>query len=110
MHYLRYNAGIMAQDITYQLTVRGLDARTKALLTKKAAREGLSVNKLAIQSLRQTAGADSSEERYQHFLALLDKNRIVPEDIRAAEAAIARMDTVSIEKQKKEVARGDFSL
>ncbi len=93
---------------TYQLTIRGIDKRTKELLKRKAAQEGVSLNKLAYKSLRQTAGTDSSEERFKNMMAVIAKYRIPHEEIVAAEEAIAWMDKASKAKQKRDLR--DLSL
>ena len=100
-HFLHYNAGIM-KDSSTQITIRGLDPETKARLTKKAAQKGLSLNKYSLAALKQAAGTETTEERYKHFVSVIDKHRIPSEDIKAAEEAIAWMDKASLKKQRRD--------
>lgn len=86
----------------HQLTIRGINDRTKTLLKKQAARKGLSMNQLILNSLQQQAGTDTSRERYNRLVATIDKYRISSEDIKAAEEAIAWMDKASKAKQSQD--------
>lgn len=104
-HSWSYTVGTMAQA-NLQLTIRGVDAETKAALVTRAAQSGVSLNKYVLQSVRQAAGTDSSEERYRRMVAVIDKYRIPSEDIKAAEEAIDWMDKASKEKQKQDEAHG----
>jgi plasmid stability protein len=107
MHNSRYNAGIMADSST-QLTIRGLDARTKQRLQKRAADSGMSLNRYALESLRQTAGDETTEERYQRMKAVIAKNRIPPDEIKRINTAIEWGNKVSMEKQKREERDAGF--
>lgn len=89
-------------DSNLQLTIRGVDLRTKRQLTKIAARKGISLNNLVVKSLKQTAGTNTTEERLQLMQETLRQHRISSGDIAAAETAIAEMDTVSKAKQKRD--------
>lgn len=100
MQWLYYNAGIMQH--TTQLTIRGIDARTKQRLTKIANLRGVSLNRLAVEVLQQTAGTNSAEVRLQSVRKVLHASRIDDQDIRHAEAAIADMDAVSKAKQERD--------
>lgn len=98
MHYY----GCIMQTPTIQITVRGLDAATKSALAKKAAQKGISLNKYALESLKQVAGTDSSEERYRRLMAVIDKYRISSQNIKAADEAIAWANKASKIKQKRD--------
>ena len=89
-------------DTNLQLTIRGVDSRTKQQLTKLASRKGLSLNNLVVKALKQTAGTNTTEERLQHMQETLSRHRISSGDITAAETAIAEMDTISKAKQKRD--------
>lgn len=101
MHFVDYNACTM-KDSTTQITVRGLDSRTKAALTRQAKRRGLSLNKFALESLRQAAGVETSEERYLAMKQFIDEHPISSEDAQAINEAVAWMDKASLEKQKRD--------
>ena len=90
------------KDSTTQITVRGLDSRTKSALTRQAKQRGLSLNKFVLESLRQTSGVETSEERYQAMKQFIDQHPISSEDVQAINAAIAWMDKASLEKQKRD--------
>ena len=100
-HYASYTVGTMAQA-NLQLTIRGVDKRTKELLQQKAAQKGVSMNRLSLDALRQEAGSDSSEERYRRMKAFFAEHRISSADIKAAEEAIAWQNRASLRKQKKD--------
>jgi hypothetical protein len=100
MHCLRYNVGIMNDNL--QLTIRGVDLRTKQQLTQLAARRGVSLNSLVIETLKQTAGTNTKEDRLRHIRDTLHQHRINSEDILTAETAIAEMDAISKAKQKRD--------
>jgi uncharacterized protein (DUF1778 family) len=87
---------------SYQLTIRGVDSRTKQLLSKKAALKGMSLNKLVLQSLHQTAGTDPEQERYAAMKHLLSQNRMSKADKAAFDEAITWLDKASLEKQKRD--------
>lgn len=89
-------------DPKLQLTVRGVDLRTKQQLTKIASRKGISLNHLVVGALRQTAGTGTTEERLQLMQETLRNHRISSRDITSAETAIAEMDAASIAKQKRD--------
>jgi plasmid stability protein len=85
-----------------QITVRGLDSQTKSALAKQAAERGLSLNKYALEALKQAAGTDSSEERYQVMKQFLGKHRIAKTDKQAFDQAISWSDKASLEKQQRD--------
>jgi hypothetical protein len=101
MHGMHYNAGIM-HDSTLQLTIRGLDPKTKAALIKKANHQGLSLNRYALKALQNSAGIDDSKNRYQALKQFLDTHTVTKSDKKAFDAAVAWSDDVSLEKQRKE--------
>lgn len=107
MRCVWYNAGIMTQK-TLQITVRGLDERTKELLELQAARKGVSMNGLALESLRQTAGTEDSETRYKRMAAFIDEHRIPDDEMKLISEAIAWQKQASLAKQKKDRERGVF--
>jgi hypothetical protein len=88
-----------------QLTIRGIDTRTKQRLTKIANLRGVSLNRLAVEALQQTAGTNSTELRLQGLRGTLRAFRIDDQDIRRAEAAIADMDAISKAKQERDDSR-----
>lgn len=104
---MRYNAGIMSD--TLQITIRGLDPLTKRALVKKAAQRGLSLNRYALQSLKQAAGVEDSQVRYQRMKAAIAHYRIPPEEARRIDEAIAWGKQASLQKQKQDEAR-DFGV
>jgi Pyruvate/2-oxoacid:ferredoxin oxidoreductase gamma subunit len=85
-----------------QITIRGLDANTKSALVKKAHQKGVSLNQYALASLKQTAGIETSEERYQRMKQFLDKHHISEEDAQAINEAVEWLDKTSLEKQKRD--------
>ena len=89
-------------DDNLQITIRGLDATTKSALVKKAAQKGVSLNQYALASLKQSAGIETSEERYKRFKRLLSESHVSHEDVQAVNDAIAWMDKTSIAKQKRD--------
>jgi plasmid stability protein len=95
-------------DSSTQLTIRGLDARTKQRLQKRAAENGMSLNKYALESLRLNAGSDSSEERYEEMKRYLDKHHVSHEDMLAVDEAIAWSHKTSLEKQRREERDATF--
>lgn len=104
---LWYNVGTMNHS-SLQLTIRGVDPRTKQQLTKIASRKGVSLNNLLVRALKQTAGTNTTAERLQLMRETLSQHRISRGDITAAETAIAAMDTISKAKQKRD--EHDLSL
>jgi hypothetical protein len=91
-----------------QLTVRGIDLRTKQQLTRMAANKGISLNNLLVGALKQAAGTTTADERLELIRATLHSNKISNDDIIDAETTIAEMDAVSKEKQKCD--EHDFSF
>jgi hypothetical protein len=89
-------------DTNLQLTVRGVDLRTKQQLTKLASRKGISLNSLVVKTLKQTAGTNTNEERLNLIREILRQNRISSSDLNTAETVIADMDAVSKTKQKRD--------
>lgn len=89
-------------DSTVQLTVRGVDSRTKQQLSKMAARKGVSLNNLLVKALKQTAGTNTVEERMRHFQKAIHQQQISSRDIAKAEVAIAEMDVTSKAKQQRD--------
>jgi hypothetical protein len=100
MQCLLYNVGM--NDSNLQITIRGIDLRTKQELTKIASRKGVSLNNVVVTALRQTAGTNTTEDRLSLIQEALLKNRINHQDIVAAETAIAEMDAASEAKQKRD--------
>lgn len=91
-----------------QLTIRGVDFRTKQELAKIASRKGVSLNNLVVKALKQTAGTNTTEDRLLLFQETLRQHRISSHDIAAGETAISDMDVMS--KQKQERDENDFSF
>lgn len=89
-------------DATLQLTVRGLDAETKDALVKKAHAQGISLNRYALKALRQGAGVDEAESRYQALKLFLDARTISRLDKKAFDEALAWSDTASSQKQQRD--------
>jgi plasmid stability protein len=87
---------------TTQITVRGLDGPTKAALAQRAAQRGLSMNKFALESLKQSAGTDSSAERYHSMKQFLSQHHITLADAQAFDQAITWSDKASAEKQRRD--------
>ena len=87
---------------SFQLTIRGVDLNTKQQLTKIASRKGVSLNYLVVDTLKQAAGTNTTEERLRLIQDTLRRNRIKSSDIIAAETAITEMDTISKAKQKRD--------
>ncbi len=106
MQCLLYNVGM--NDSKLQLTIRGVDLRTKQELTKIASRKGVSLNSLVVKALKQTAGTNTSEDRLHLIQRTLRQHRISSHDITAGETAIAEMDAASKAKQKRD--ENDFSF
>jgi hypothetical protein len=89
-------------DTTLQLTIRGIDPKTKNALMKKASQQGLSLNRYAIKALQNSIGHNDYEHRYQtikHFLGTHSMDKI---DKRAFDNALSWSDKISIEKQNRE--------
>ncbi len=97
----RYNACIMI-DKTTQITVRGLDPNTKAALEKKAAKNGLSLNKYTLATLRQAAGTDTSEERYHKMTTFIANHRIPANELQQITQALDWADKTSTQKQQRD--------
>ncbi len=89
-------------DSNLQLTVRGLDARTKEALMKKASQQGVSLNRYALKALQQSAGVEDSKTRYLKMKQFLSANKIDHQDIVAIDEALAWSDNASLEKQSRE--------
>jgi hypothetical protein len=87
---------------TLQLTIRGLDPRTKAALIKKANQQGLSLNRYALKALQQSSGVESSEKRYLEIKSFLSHHKIEQSDKKAIDEALAWAHSTSIAKQSKE--------
>jgi hypothetical protein len=87
---------------TLQLTIRGLDQRTKAILKKKANQQGVSLNRYALEALQLSAGIQNSEKRYFEIKNFLSHHKIVQSDKKAIDDALAWADGTSITKQSKE--------
>ena len=96
---MRYNACIMNN---LQITIRGLDVDTKSTLVKKAHQKGVSLNQYALASLKQTAGIETSEERYQRVLAVIEKSHIPADEIKRINEAIEWGDQASLRKQRQD--------
>ncbi len=102
---MRYNACTMATN-DLQITIRGLSPETKQALVKKAAQHGLSLNRYALQSLKQGAGVTTNEERYQAMKHFLSQHSMTKEDKQALDDAIAWSKKSSLAKQKQDEANG----
>jgi len=89
-------------DSSLQLTIRGVDLRTKQQLTKIASRKGMSLNNLVVEALQQAAGTNTTDQRLQIIQETLRQHRISSNDIAAAETAITEMDVMSKAKQKSD--------
>ncbi len=85
-----------------QLTIRGLDPTTKSALTKKANRQGISLNRYVLKALRQSVGIEDSDKRYLEMKQFLSKHRIGQEDEESLEEALSWSDRASLLKQDKE--------
>ena len=107
MHCRQYNVGNMS-DTSLQLTIRGLDAATKQALVKKARRQGMSLNRYALESLKQSAGVSPAEERYQRLKAFIDKHGIPADEMRNIQEAITWGKRASLDKQRRD--EHDLSL
>ena len=88
-------------DSNLQLTVRGLDAQTKQALVNKAKQQGVSLNRYALQALKQSAGL-STNGRYRELKQFLDDHHIDHADAQAVEETLAWADRTSIDKQQRE--------
>jgi len=90
---------------TLQLTIRGIDPKTKNALVKKASQQGLSLNQYAIKALQNSIGHNDHndyEHRYQtikHFLRAHSMNKI---DRETFDDAVLWSDKTSVEKQNQE--------
>lgn len=73
-----------------------------------AATKGVSLNSLLVGALKQAAGTNTADERLELIRATLHDNKISDDDIVHAETAVAEMDAVSKEKQKRD--EHDFSF
>lgn len=82
-----------------QVTIRGLDARTKAALVKNARNRGVSFNQYALTSLKQAAGV---QERYSDMKDFLKHNRISDHDHQQLDEAVQWLNETSLSKQKQE--------
>lgn len=91
------------KNTSLQLTIRGLDSATKEALVKKANQRGLSLNRYALNTLRQEAGLSSSEQRYRVMKDFLEANHISSEDRRLIDQAVDDLDKMSLEKQSRDV-------
>lgn len=89
-------------NTTLQLTIRGLDPKTKDALIKKANQQGLSLNRYALQALQKSAGIDDSDNRYRALKEFLNTHSMHKADKKAFDEAIAWSDKASIEKQHQE--------
>ena len=89
-------------NTTQQLTIRGLDPKTKDALVQKANQQGLSLNRYALKALRNSAGVDDSENRYKAVKLFLKSHSMSQSDKKAFDEAMAWSDKTSIEKQHKD--------
>lgn len=85
-----------------QLTIRGLDARTKVALVNKAKQQGMSLNRYALQALKQSAGLSDTNGRYRELRFFFNNHHIDYADTQAVEDALAWADRASVEKQQRE--------
>ena len=98
---MQYNVGIM-NDTTLQLTIRGLDPKTKDALMKKANQQGLSLNRYVLKALQNSAGIYDSENRYQAIKQFLNTHSMNKADKKVFDEAIAWSNKTSIERQHRE--------
>lgn len=96
-----YNVGIM-NNATTQLTIRGIEPEVKRVLVKKAKQQNISFNRYIVDTLRRSAGIDSSQKRYLAIKQFLDTHKMLESDKKAFDTAIAWADNASIKKQSKE--------
>ena len=87
---------------TLQLTVRGLDPKTKLALTRKASQQGISLNRYVLKALRQSVGIEDSEKRYLEMKQFLSKHKIGHEDKESFDEALSWSDKASLLKQSRE--------
>ncbi len=87
---------------TLQITIRGLDADTKSALVEKARQKGVSLNQYALTSLRQTAGLETSQERYQRLMQFLGTHLIPDDEIQRINEAIEWGNQASLKKQRQD--------
>ncbi len=99
---MRYCVGIMI-DTTLQLTIRGLDAETKDALVKKAHAQGISLNRYALKTLRQGAGVDEREVRYQAMKQFLNAHHMSASDKKAFDEALAWSDAASMKNNSEKI-------
>ena len=89
-------------DTKLQLTIRGLDKRTKDALTKKANQQGLSLNRYALNTLKQSSGISDNENKYNELKQFLNNHQMSKDDKIEFDKAITWSDKASLEKQNKE--------
>lgn len=104
MHSIRYTAYTM-QETSLQLTIRGLNKKTKQALQQKASQQGISLNKVALKALEQGAGIDQDAERYQVLKQFLNNHSMDKTDKLAFDEALAWSDKVSRAKQDVDDSR-----
>ncbi len=96
------------KDTALQLTIRGLDAATKAALVAKAKQQGVSLNRLALNSLCQSASLNTVNDKMEAMLEFLAKDPISKEAITALNEAVAWGDKADKEKQEKDARDAGF--
>jgi len=87
---------------TLQLTIRGIDPKTKNALVKKASQQGLSLNRYALKALQNSIGLNGYEHRYQTIKRFLGDHSMDKIDKKAFDDAVLWSDKASIEKQNRE--------
>lgn len=85
-----------------QLTIRGLDAKTKQILVNKARQQGISLNRYALRALQESAGLASKNGRYNELRLFFNTHHIDRHDSQTLEDALDWADRMSIEKQQNE--------
>ncbi len=118
MHVVEYNACIMtviAQPpepiVAPQVTVRGLDMATYRALKQQAGSQGMSLNALAVKTLRQTAGTVAMSGRKARVETTLRRYRVPDSEAAAAAQALARHDELDRAKERQDwEARGNSSF
>jgi hypothetical protein len=89
-------------DATLQLTIRGIDQNVKDALVKKANQQGLSLNRYALNTLKNSTGVNDSEQRYHALKQFLSNHSVNKTDKKAFDEAIKWSDKTSLEKHRKE--------
>lgn len=92
------------KDISLQLTIRGLDAATKAALVAKAKRQGVSLNRLALNTLETEVAqlGATANSRFEAFMDFFESHKpMTNEELQEFDDAIAWLDKADRLKQQK---------